>query len=400
MTKPNARLTAIAVKNAAPGKLHDGGGLTLDKTETGGKWIWRYRFAGASREMGLGTYPTVSLADARKARDKWALTLAGGIDPISERRRQIEAERAAIDKADPTLAEVAERAFDGLKATLKGEGERGRWFSPLRVHVMPKIGKRRLSSLHQTDIADALRQIWRKKHPTAEKAIQRIGIVFRWARLAGYDCDPFTVEAARHILGEVQHTPQGIEATPWREIPALYASLSSGFASHQALRMTILTCARTDSVRGMRFSEIDGAVWTVPGARMKSGKAFRYPLPPQALEIVAECRDSAVDDFLFPSYRRGACISEAALLKALNALQEPGRPHGFRSSFRTWVQDTRACDYDVAETVLAHQVGGKVERTYARSDLLDERAAVMTRWADFATGIGAVVVPIRAGKDG
>ena len=370
--------------------------MALSWTADGGKWLWRYRFAGTAREMGLGSYPTVGLADARKARDKWALVLAGGKDPISERRREIEAEKAAMAKVDPTLEEVAAMAFDGLKATLKGEGERGRWFSPLRVHVMPKIGKRRLSSLHQSDIAEALRPIWRKMHPTAEKAIQRLGIVFRWARLAGYDCEPFTIEAARHILGEVQHEPQGIEATPWRAMPALYAKLSADLTSHRALRFTMLTCARTDSVRGARFSEIDGAIWTAPGDRMKSGKPFRYPLPPQALEIVAEARSVAVDDFLFPSYRRGACITENALLKALNALGEAGRPHGFRSSFRTWVQETRACDYDVAETVLAHQVGGKVERTYARSDLLDERAAVMGRWADYVTATPAVVVALRA----
>lgn len=396
MTGPTNRLTAIKITKAAPGRLQDGGGLILEKTATGGKWSWRYRFAGADREMGLGTFPTVSLAEARRARDKWALVLAGGVDPISERKRQIAAEKAAMDKEDPTLEEVAALAFDGIKATLKGEGERGRWYSPLRLHVMPKIGKRRLSSLHQTDIADCLRPIWRKKHPTAEKAIQRLGIVFKWARLAGYDCDTFTVDAARHILGEVQHTPQGIEATPWRDLPALFKRLDSGSSSHQALRMTILTCARTDSVRGMRFSEIDGAVWTVPAERMKSSEAFRYPLSQAAQTLVEECRATAVDDYLFPSYRRGKCLTETALLKALDVMGEAGRPHGFRSSFRMWVQDTRACDYDVAETVLAHKVGGRVERTYARSDLLDERAAVMQRWADFVTGEGAQVVQLRA----
>lgn len=396
MTKPTARLSAVKLKTAKPGKLQDGGGLILDKTEDGGKWLWRYRFAGASREMGLGSYPLVTLAEARRLRDKWALVLTDGKDPISERRRQIEAEKAAMAKTDPTLEEVAVMAFDGLKATLKGEGERGRWYSPLRVHVMPKIGKRKLSSLHQSDLAEALRPIWRKKHPTAQKAIQRLGIVFRWAKLAGYDCDPFTVDAAAHILGEVQHEPQGIEATPWRAMPALYAKLGGDLTSRRALRFMVLTCARADSVRGARFSEIEGNVWTVPGERMKSGKAFRYPLSPQALEIVAEAREGAVDDFLFPSYRRGACITETALLKALNTLGEAGRPHGFRSSFRTWVQDTRACDWDVAEMVLAHVVGGRVERTYARSDLLDERAAVMVRWADYVTAAPAVVVPLRA----
>jgi integrase len=113
------------------------------------------------------------------------------------------------------------------------------------------------------------------------------------------------------------------------------------------------------------------------------------------LEVVRECATDAQDDYLFPSYRQGACISQTAILKALNALNEAGRPHGFRSSFREWVQDCNSCSYDVAETVLAHKVGGKVERTYARSDLLDARRVVMGKWADHVTGEAAKVVRLR-----
>lgn len=396
MTRTTNRLTAIAIKAAAPAKMQDGGGLILDKAEAGGKWLYRYSFAGSRRTMGLGSYPTISLADARKARDKWAAVLAGGKDPITERKRQITAEKAAMDRADPTLAEAAQTCFEAIQAGLKGGGERGRWFSPIKVHILPKLGARPVSSIHQTDIAAALRPIWKAKPPTAEKAIQRLRIIFAWAERAGYPCSPATVDAARHILGVVAHEPVGIVATAWRAIPALYARLDHGTAGHDALRLTILTCARTASIRGMRYSEIDGDVWTVPVDRMKAGGAFRYPLPAAALAIIANRKRFAVGDLVFESQKPGSGISEAALLKALNALGEAGRPHGFRTSFRSWAQDM-AISWDIAETVLAHQVGGRTERSYARSDLLDQRRAVMQRWSDHATGQPGIVVELRRG---
>ena len=389
-------LTAIEIQNATPGKMSDGGGLLLDRTADGGRWSWRYTFGGKRREMGLGTYPAVTLAAARKARDKWAGVLLAGKDPITERNRQIEAERAAMDRADPTLADLVQIVFEGRKAGLRGDGERGRWLSPLAIHVLPQIGDMRISDIRQSDIHAALKPIWRDKPPTAEKAIQRLGIVFRQARLMGHDCDPFTVDAARHMLGEVRHEIQHIPATPWQEIPALFAKLDNGGAVHQCLRMMILTLVRSAGVRGMRFDEIDGDIWTVPAERMKAkeGKAqpFRVPLSAPARAIVASAAEYSPVQVFPGQGRKLPYITDTALAAALNDIGEAGRPHGFRSSFRDWVTDTDACSYDVAETVLAHKVGGRVERSYARSDMLDRRRIVMDAWARHVTGDGAQVV--------
>lgn len=396
MTRTRNSLTAIQVQNAAPGKLSDGGGLLLDRTADGGRWSWRYTFSGKRREMGLGTYPAVSLAAARKARDKWASVLLAGKDPITERARQIEAERAALDRADPTLADLVQIVFDGRKAGLRGDGERGRWLSPLITHVLPKIGTMRISDIEKDDIHDALKPIWRSKHPTAEKAIQRLGIVFRQARLMGHHCDIFTVEAAQHMLGEVRHKTQHIPATPWQEIPALYAKLDNGGAVHQALRMMILTLVRSAGVRAMRFDEVEGDLWIVPAARMKGKEGmaenFRVPLSDAALEVLAASAEYS-PVYAFPGQgRKQPWITDTALQSALNDIGEAGRPHGFRSSFRMWIQDAYDCDYDVAEAVLAHKVGGKVERSYARSDMLKRRRKVMDAWARHVTGEAAQVV--------
>lgn len=391
-------LTNVAIKNAGPGRMQDGQGLFLDRTVSGGKWTYRYQFAGKRRDMGLGTWPSVSLADARKERDLWAAEIRAGRDPISVRRAQKEDAAALRDKQDPTFADMAQTAFEARRAKLRGGGARGRWFSPLATHVIPHIGKMRMSQIHQSDIRDALNPIWRKMHPTAEKAIQRTRMVFETAKLSGIDCDPFTVDAARHMLGEVNHTPRHHPALPWQEVPALYQELGDA-PSSLCLRWIILTVVRAHAARGARLSEIDGNVWTVPADRVKGTegrvRSFRVPLSTEAQEVI-RIASEVTDGILFPSPSGASFITDQALNKKLRKMHVSATVHGFRTSFRSWVQDTDACSWEVAETILGHHIGGKVERSYARSDLLERRAPVMEAWARFVTGAeSADVVPIR-----
>ncbi|MGR3481681.1 tyrosine-type recombinase/integrase [Salipiger marinus] len=365
-------MTNISIRKAADGKLFDGGGLTLVKGGDRGKWVYRYSHLGRRREMGLGAWPDLSLAEARRARDTWAGILAGGKDPIQEREAERAAEIAARDRHDPTFAEMVDIVFEAKKDGLRGGGTRGRWRSPLDTHVIPKIGTRRMTELSQLDIRDAIKPIWRSKHPTAEKAIQRTRIVFEEARFAGIVCDPFTVDAARRMLGEVRHETQHIASTRWQDVPALWTKLDPQRSAGLALRWMLLTLVRFDGCRGARVSEIDGDIWTVPAERVKGreGKAkdFRVPLPPAALEIVAEARDMG-HDLLFSGHR-GKPISSRGVEVYLNRINEPGRPHGFRSTFRTWVQETDACSYEVAETILGHTIGSEPLRVFRRLQLL------------------------------
>lgn len=392
-------LTAVAIRKAGAGRLGDGGGLELHKAEDGtGKWTWRYSFAGKRREMGLGAFPTVGLADARRERDRWALALAQGKDPISERKAAQDAAKAELARVDPSLRDLASDVLDARKAGLRREGKSARWLSPLERHVFPRIGHKPISTIRQVDIKDALAPIWRTKYPTAEKAIQRLRIVFRQGKLMGFDCDPFTVEAAQHMLGQVIHEPEPISATPWQEIPDLYARLEDGGVVAQCLRFAILTLVRASGCRGARFDEIEGGIWTVPAERVKGRvgrvRDFRVPLSAEAIALV-EARRLLGGEFLFTG-PRDRPVTDASLSKRMKDMGEDGRPHGFRTSFRTWVQDTDACPWDVSETILDHTIGGTVERTYARSDLLERRRPVMEAWARFVTGEQAAdVVPIR-----
>lgn len=379
------RLTALRIKSAAPGKLEDGGGLRLlKKAEGAGSWVYRYSHLGRRREMGLGPWPALSLPEARKARDRWAAELAAGRDPLAIREAEQAAERAARAYRDPTFAEAAQTVLDARAATLRGGGSRGRWLSPLTLHVIPKIGRKPLSQITPEDIRDALKPIWRSKHPTARKAIERTRLVFAECKLMGLPCDPFTVAAARRQLGAVAHRPQPTPSTPWQDMPALYARLETGLVSHDCLRWTMLTLVRIDGCRRARASEITDDVWTVPADRVKGREGvvtdFRVPLAPPAVDLA---RDLATmhGAVLFPGHG-GRPISDRALEKAMDTLGESGRPHGFRASFRTWAEDT-GVPWEVAETILGHTIKGKVERAYARSDLLERRRPVMEAWAAF-----------------
>lgn len=393
-------LTQIQIKNAGNGKLQDGGGLILRKKDGSGKWIYRYSHLGKRREMGLGQWPTVSLSEARKMRDQWAAQLAAGKDPIETRRQQQAEEVAERDKDDPTFAELVDLVFEARKDSLRGQGKRGRWRSPLDLYAIPAFGKKPGSNVSKWDVVEALRPIWRDKHPTAEKTIQRIRIVLRSAKLMGFPTEPEIVDAAQEMLGIVNHEVTPMASVPWQSLPDLYRKLGATTAG-RCNQFIILTLVRLDAAKQAALPEFDGNVWQVPSDRIKGleGKVddFRVPLSVQATEFVEAAREVG-QHFLFPGKTGKKAITDAAVEKCLREIKAGGTPHGFRASFRTWVQETQACSWEVSETILGHKIGGKTERAYARSDLLDLRLAVMQKWADYVTGTEAVVVPLHGAK--
>ncbi|MEO1108234.1 MAG: integrase arm-type DNA-binding domain-containing protein [Pseudomonadota bacterium] len=407
MARGTNKLAALQVKNSGPGTLQDGGGLMLTKRDKdSGKWTFRYSFAGRRRDMGLGAWPDVSLARARSMRDEWRAEIANGKDPISERDKRLQETKDAMDKDDPTFEGMTEITFDAIKSDLRGKGDRGRWKSPLRVHIFPKIGKTRISKIRPIDVRDAMSPIWRTKPETARKAFTRTRKVFDKAARMEFEVYPNLMDIAEEMLGSApirNNTPT--PATPWKDLPALYDRLRWDLMSHLALRFTILTVVRTDAIRGACFSEIDGETWTIPSDRIKGreGKVdeFRVPLSTEAMKIVEHCREFKRSDLLFPSPHGNGKkpLSENAMLNALNEMDESGRPHGFRASFKTWSEETDLIGWDVSEVSLGHVIKTSVQRAYGRSDLLERRRVAMQKWADFVTGTESKVVPLRGSQN-
>lgn len=331
--------------------------------------------------MGLGSLLDVSLKQAREAADSWRAVTRSNVDPIKERQRQ----RREAAKKLHVLREIAEDAFESRKAELKGDGKVGGWFTPLELHVLPKLGQVPVAEIDQTDIRDTLAPIWHSKADTARKAMNRLSICLKHAAALGLNVDLQATDKARALLGKQRHTVENIPAMPWADVPAFYASLSDGTITHLALRLLILTGVRSGPLRFIHEDQIEGDVWTIPGEAMKGRKGatndFRVPLSNEAMAVVAQARRYARDGFLFPSVRKGV-ISDMTMSKNMERAKLDYRPHGFRSSLRDWIAETTDTPYDIAEATLGHVVGGKVERAYRRTDFLEQRRKLLERWAN------------------
>lgn len=384
------RLSASFVKNAPVGKHCDGGGLWLVKREDGGaQWVLRVTVHGRRREMGLGGYPSLSLAQAREVAQRWRSVAAQGRDPVKER----EAEARAMRREDISLAVITADAFESRKAELKADGKAGRWMSPLSLHVLPKLGKVPVTDLDQRDIRDTLAPIWHTKADTARKALNRLSIVLRHAAALGLDVDLQATEKAKALLGKSRHIPTPIPAMDWKDIPDFYASLAEPTLAHLALRLLILNPGvRSKPIRLLRLEEIDGDVWTVPAENLKGRKGatkdFRMPLSCEAQRVIELARPHARNGFLFPN-TRGGVISDMTLSRHMERRGLEARPHGFRASLRTWLAEATDTPHEVAEMMIAHITDSEVVRAYRRTDYLEQRRVLAERWAEHVTGGGS-----------
>lgn len=381
MARPLNKLAAAKLKTIEPGKHSDGGGLWFHKRPDGGaQWVFRFTAHGRRREMGLGRFPDVTLAEARRQVSGWRAVAAHGKDPIKEREK----ERRLAAHHMHLLKDVALDAFESRKAELRGDGTAGRWFSPLELHVLPKLGMVPVAELDQRDIRDTLAPIWHSKADTARKAMNRLSICIRHAAALGLDVDLQATDKARALLGKQRHIAENIPALSWQDVPAFYQSLDGGTIGELALRLLILTVVRSKAVRFMHLDQIAGDLWTVPADLVKGRKDattdFRVPLSSEALAVIEAAKPFSRDGFLFPSTRKGV-ISDMTMTGIMRRRGMIERPHGFRSSFRDWTAEVINTPHDVAETALGHTVGGKVERAYKRTDFLEQRQALMERWA-------------------
>ena len=391
MTRTLNKLSALEVKNLPPGKYSDGGGLWLIKRDDGGaQWVQRVTVHGRRREMGLGNVQEVSLKAARRYSEEARVLVRAGKDPIKEReRRRREDERKAH-----TLADVASECFEARKAQLKGDGKAARWMGPLESHILPKIGKIPVTDIDQNDIKNTIDQIWHEKPAVARKAIDRLGIVIEYAAAMGLDVDIQATAKAKALLGQQRHKVSHIPSMAWQVVPEFYTTLDQGTPAHLALRLAILTAVRSAEVRFLHLDELQGDVWVIPAERMKGGKEHRVPLSDEALKVIRQATPFEQEGHFFVG-QKGQPISDMTLSMLMKRRGLDARPHGFRTSFRTWCAEMTDVPREVAEAALAHVSGGAVERAYRRTDFLDRRRDLMTLWAAHVTG-GSSKAPCEA----
>ncbi len=141
-------------------------------------------------------------------------------------------------------------------------------------------------------------------------------------------------------------------------------------------------------------ADLDSAIWTVPGERMKAGLPHRVPISEPALAVLNKVQ-GLDPQLVFPGRKRGQPMHDMTIAGPLKRLNVPGTVHGMRSCFRDWAAERTNAPREIAELCLAHEVGSAVERSYRRSDLLAKRRDLMERWARFCCHASADVIEIR-----
>lgn len=380
-------LTAAFVRTVKPdsrtrtyGDGRGGYGLTLVVQSNGFKrWYQRLRIKGRPTNLGLGSYPLVTLAEARTQALENARMARAGDDPRRMRQRDV-----------PTVADTMESVIERDAPTWRDADRTTReWRNGLARHAAP-IMQLRVDAVTSADCIAVLREMWQTKRETAVKIKHRLSAIFKLAIAEGYRTDN-PLDAASAALpnrrGDAQR-PRRQAALPHQLVSnalAIVAGTDAWTGTKLAFRFLVLTAARSGEVRGATWNEVDLAhdVWILPPTRMKAGSQHRVPLSSAAMTVLREARQIADHTgLLFPSVT-GKPMSDATLSKLLKENSVGAVPHGFRSSFRDWAAEKTGYHRDVIESALAHQVANKVEAAYLRTDLLEKRRELMQEWADY-----------------
>lgn len=382
------QLSATRIRTLTePGRYPDGDGLTLNVGSAGARsWVLRAQSGGTRRDYGLGSFKTMSLAEAREAATLIRKQLSQGIDPIAERKKA----RDVI----PTFRDAAAQVHAEHKAGWKNGKHQAQWLTTLENYAFPALGDRLVSEIEGPAIRDVLAAIWLSKPETARRVRQRVGTVLDWAYAKGYRSSEAPMRSLSKGLPRQPKKDGHFAALPYAEVPTFISSLRERTsAGRLALEALILTAARSGEIRGALWTEVDleRALWTIPAERMKMSRSHVVPLPPDAVDVFrrAEKLRSLGSDLVFPGMKSGRPLSDMTLLKVVRDMNAGVTVHGFRSAFRDWVAEETSYPGEVAEAALAHAVSNKVEAAYRRTDFLEKRRSMMRDWATFCVGTAA-----------
>lgn len=379
------------------------------------------------RDFGLGSYPEISLSEARRLAADLRAQYRAGVDPVDQRKA--EKAKKLAERAKLRTFEEAARACHEIKcAEFTNPKHAAQWLTTLETYAFPSIGKLPVADVETVHIVDLLKPIWIEKHSIAERVLQRISAVMAYATANKYRSGPNPADkkgnldellpAAKAIKKKAgakkHHARVDVET-----IPAFMADISSrSSVSALALKFTVLTAARSGEVRGATWGEINlkTRVWTLTAERMKAGRGHRVPLSDSAIALLKALPRGKDTDLLFPNLS-GKMLSDMTLSKMLKDMHvaaekrgakgyidsNQGRvatPHGTaRSSFKDWSRrstsrvmengNRSSFPDEWSELALAHINSDETRAAYARDELLEERRELMQAWADYCKGIMA-----------
>ena len=364
------------------GKYHDGKGLYISIPSQGrGKWSYRYRIDNKSREMGLGTFPEISIVDARqKAEDNRRLVL-NKTDPIEDKRRQ-EVLRNQQNKKFSYIAD--------LYITAKKKEE---WRNTINTYATPYLDKKPFIDISVDDIHELLLPIWSSKTETARRLQQRLFRIFGYAKIKKWyerDNPALWTGGLQEIMSDPYkiHKVKSFASLNYSKISNFYKDIREiDLLTVYALRLLMLTATRTKEVIQSKFSEfaLDKKVWTIPEHKMKAGVEHKILLSNEAIQIINIMRKKHNHEYVFHNPATGKHISNGAML-VFTKKQFPNLKitvHGFRATFRDWAEETGNYSHHAVEFCLAHQLPNKVEKAYLRTDLIEQRKKIMNDWEEY-----------------
>ena len=385
------KLNAKQLLTLPIGKHPDGNGLYLSIYKPKrGKWSFRYNLNKKAREMGLGSFPEVTLYDARQHALRNKQLLSKKIDPIDEKNRA----EVLRQQQNKKFSEIADLYISAKKKEeWRNPKSEQQWRSTITSYAVPYLDKKPFIDINVEDIHELLLPIWSSKTETARRLQQRLFRIFGYAKIKKwYDRD--NPALWKGGLQEVMPDPHKIHkvksfaSLKHRKISNLYEALSElDLTAVYALRLLILTATRTKEVIEARFDEFDfeSKVWTIPDYKMKAGIEHKIPLSDEALKIIELMRKKHNHEYLFHNPATGRHISNGAMLVFLKKQfpQLKITVHGFRATFRTWAEEAGIYQPHAIEFCLAHELPNKVEKAYLRTNLTEQRKVIMNDWEKY-----------------
>ncbi|MCH4245064.1 tyrosine-type recombinase/integrase [Acinetobacter gerneri] len=358
------------------------------------------------RDIGLGSYPEVSLAEARAKAHEMKAQIRNGNDPIQQKQDQLQALR--IQKLrNRTFRECAQIVITNKSRELKNQKHIAQWSTTLETYIYPTLGDISIGTITKVDIAEVLRPIWIEKNETAKRIRGRIETIFDYAKAMEYFEGDNPAEWKGNlepILGNLKQVSRPHPSLPYDQIYTFVQHLrQKDGISPKALEFAILTACRSGEIFGATWQEIDlkNKVWTIPKERMKAEKEHRVPLSEPAIELLKSIQtEIEPQSYIFPAPRTGSMLSDMSLTTLIKRMHEQKlkenglgyidpkqnrviTTHGFRSTFRDWSADKTDYPREVCEHVLAHKLPDEVEAAYLRGTYLEKRKKLMSDWAKF-----------------
>jgi len=387
MPKIAKPLGALAVKNLVHEGLHAVGGVSglyLSVNSNGARsWILRTKIGNRRSDIGLGSYPAVSLAMAHSKATEAKESIKKGLDPIAEKKLR-------KNLVEWTFERCANEYIKLHRQGWKNDKHAQQWENTLTTYAFPSIGSMHVGDISVSNVLAVIEPYWLSKNETMSRVRNRIELVLSWAAIRGYRSRENPAAWRGNLAGTLPkpskvHKSKPHKSLPFEQINDFIKRLrASDSMSVMCLEWLIFTGARSSEAREAKWSEINikEKIWVIPAERMKGAREHRVPLSDSCLRLLKKIPKFEGNDYVFQG-KEGKPLSDMALTMLMRGLNVDAVPHGFRTTFISWASERTSYPEELREISISHRVTNKTQAAYQRGDLFDRRRALMRDWGNF-----------------